>query len=166
MLKKRIMAGLLRLFQGAFNKGFPTFTSLPDLTRVKSGRASHPARPRGGRSSLKLSTGQFQGAHHPPAGAFRTHPVRRAPIYHRHALPNLPCSPARASKQRPGKLSTGEFSYRSGTKSPHPSSPNHMHRRLPFRAFRHQIVGQCPVGKHRINLRQRRQPHRGGAIQL
>ena len=41
----------------------PSF--LPDLTRVKSGRACDPAAPRARRSSRKSSTGRFLIAHHP-----------------------------------------------------------------------------------------------------
>jgi len=42
---------------------------LADLTRVKSTRACHTARPRGGRSSGQRSTGPLPSPHHPPAGA-------------------------------------------------------------------------------------------------
>jgi hypothetical protein len=45
----------------------------------ETGRACHPARPRGVRSSRKRSTGAFLIAHHPPAGALRP-PGRRGPV--------------------------------------------------------------------------------------
>ena len=57
---------------------------LPGLSRVKSGRACHSARPRSGRSSRKTSTGHFLVAHHPPAGAFYAPAQSVAPRFPEH----------------------------------------------------------------------------------
>jgi protein ImuB len=66
---------------------------LADLSRDKSARACHPARPRDGRSSRKTSTGRFLIAHHPPAGALPRQPRQaradsQAPVLAPRPLPN------------------------------------------------------------------------------
>jgi hypothetical protein len=145
---------------------------LPDLTRVKSGRACHPARLRGGRSSGQRSTGPLLIPHHPPASAFRTYPGSRAPIYR----PRHPAQPPLPHGLAPSGNGPGSFPLECRLIGP--GSPAHNFRPLPARApcrlalhwmelicsprVRHQVALNCC---HRINSsteppRQRRHTKR------
>jgi len=67
---------------------------LPNLISIKFGRACHPACPMGRRSSLKQSTGLFQGAHHPRQARIAHQPDRRDQIFHLRIKRHLPCPTA------------------------------------------------------------------------